>query len=374
MKHFKRSSTVRLIFLVLAGLGYREAFARTYDSYRSDYPKGAFCSAIAGACASDDDLENSFFQNPSALTSKGPDWNFDGDFQDSSNLEPGVRKSKDISEQNFMGGIGWGGEQWGIGLSFTGRNTRVIGTTAVQSSGGTRQVFATTARANSLQFNLPVSYRVSSHLSVGASLIVSSFSENLSADPSAGTFISSNNDRPRVGVSVGFIESLNANWRVGSWFRSAIANRTQLSVDSDAVSPPVHSQEEFLVNNPWILATGASWMPWADSRTLLFDVDVIGKTSQGDLLGYYAPQSGGNLTPKGRRITFEPRLGYRMPYAHEARGTIHTGLYYEPSRRPEFGGRVHVTGGLSYHVLSWLELMAGADVSRDFFQFFLTFR
>ena len=113
---------------------------------------------------------------------------------------------------------------------------------------------------------------------------------------------------------------------------------------------------------------------------------MIGQTFNGYELTYdtFATASGDRLLiQKGRSISFELRLGYRQhlpPFLNPfspviaERTTLHLGTYFEPPRRDGFSGRVHGTGGLSYSIPNFLELMGGADVASDYVQVFFTFR
>ena len=69
----------------------------------------------------------------------------------------------------------------------------------------------------------------------------------------------------------------------------------------------------------------------------------------------------------------EPRLGYRMPYGSENKGTLFFGTYLETTRWESLPSRIHGTGGVAYKTFEWIELMVGADVATNFFQLFLTF-
>ena len=86
--------------------------ARYYDLYRADYTKGSYCSAIGGACASDIDFDNSFFQNSASLTAGGADFDYDYDYIEGNNLEPGMKGANSVSETSFMFAIAYSKRNW----------------------------------------------------------------------------------------------------------------------------------------------------------------------------------------------------------------------------------------------------------------------
>ncbi len=348
------------------------AQARVYDLYRADYPKGAFCSAIAGACASDPTLENAFFQNPAALTASGnADWDFDGDYNSSSSLEPGMKSQNETWEDQFMGGFGWSNGEWGIGIGFAGIQDNVDANVTLTDDVGFTHNFPLSSHSTSLEIHLPVSYRLGK-FSLGAALVANSF--KFSIDPGLNSL------DVRMGFILGVTEQPLPNFRWGAWWKSPVTNYVNTGFDVPAFGNTLVYNEDLAIHHPWILATGASYMPWYDARTVYFDIDTIGTTDHGYLLTYdtYSSTNLGRKTlrKKGRHVAFEPRLGYRMPWPWPAnnKGTLHFGSYLETSRWEGLPDRLHYTSGISYQVLNWLELMGGIDVAKDFTQLFLTFR
>ena len=354
----------------------KTSFARVYDMYRADYPKGAFCSVIAGACASDPTLANAFFQNPAAITADHKvNWDFDGDYTQSANLEPGMKGSNTVSESQLMGGVAYGFDNWGIGFSFSGRlNSVKSSVSVIDDQDLTRQVGVKT-EADTFEFNVPFSRAIDSNLSVGASLFATLYAQGITVADATDSV--SNNSGLSFGLSLGVLRQFNSRFRVGSWFRSPVTNYNSIQISDAKSGTTLNYSEDFALHHPWILATGISFMPWEDQRTFFFDLDLIGPTLNGNLLTYDTFSSSLedlNVRQKGRSMVIEPRLGFRTPWYLDPRGMIHAGTYFETSRWEGFMDRLHVTAGFSYNALSWLELMAGVDVAKDFFQLFLTFR
>jgi hypothetical protein len=360
-----------LVFVFSIFVFSQESNARVYDLYRADYPKGAFCSVIAGACTSDTHLESAFFQNPASLTAEGSlehdgAYGFDGDYNRSDNLEPGMKGNNNVNESQFMGGLGYRKDRWGVGLGIFGHQENVNSQVTVVDSQNLTHNFGLQTSATIIEFNLPLAYRISDSLSLGFSLYGTSYSE--AANPASGL---------NFGFTLGAIDLVNSQWTIGSWFRSPVTNYTTIQLDTQAYSTTLQYEEDFALHSPWIFANGVSFKPWNDTREFLFDLDVIGNTYQGYLLTYdtFSTAVGDSrLRAKGRNVVAEPRLGYRMPYANENKGTLFFGSYLETSRWDGLPSRIHGTGGIAYKTLDWLELMVGADVASSFFQLFLTFR
>ena len=354
------------------------AWARSYDLYRADYPKGAFCEAIGGACSADPDLENAFFQNPSALTAREPDWNFDGDYNASSNLEPGMKGANDVSDSRFMAGVGWGGERWGLGFGISGRQSRVRSTATVIDAQALSHEVDLSTQSTLIEIHIPFSWKVSEDLSLGIALWAKSFAHSNSvnggpADPgSADTFSA-------IGFILGFNQRLSSRFRVGSWLRSDLTQSQSIRLSSQALGSSQDYVEGLELHSPWILGNGVAASPWEDARTFFFDLDLIGPTRDGFQLTYdtfanEAAGGAGRLRHKGRSISFEPRIGYRTPAPGLPLTTLHVGAFYEDPRWEGLSGRFHGTGGVSYKVLRWLEVMGGFDVSSNYTNFFVTFR
>lgn len=364
-----------LVFFTL--FGSTNVHARVYDLYRADYPKGAFCSAIGGACASDVDPEDAFFQNPAALTAGEPDFSFDGDYTPSGNLEPGMKQNNDVSESQYMAGLGWSGEDFGIGGSITGRRDQVNSNVSVIDEQGLTQKFPLSSDALQLMVNIPLSFRISRSLSFGVALNGFSYSQTMSSSGGQRASSASPDAMFRLGFTVGMVGKMGKKFRIGSWFKSPITAYSSLDFQSDAYGNTLNYHEDMALRMPWIWAGGISYMPWGDERTILFDADVVGDTPGGYLLGYdtFATATGNSsIVQKGTHVVIEPRLGMRMPWSHGSPTTVLLGTYYETSRYQAIAGREHFTAGVAYKATNWIELMLGGDFSRDFSQVFFTFR
>lgn len=353
------------------------AQARVYDLYRADYPKGAFCSAIGGACAADLDLENGFFQNPAALIGHPQDWNFDGDYSPSGNVEPGAQQQNDFKEGQYMFGAGWAGERFAAAISVTGRHDTVTSNASLINEQGLTQKFPLTTDATTLKFSLPFAYLIEQGFSVGIAFNVFTFNQSMITASRARATASTPDGALHFGFTVGLQKKLSERLSLGSWFKSPMTAYSTLDFHTQALGNQLDFSEEMAIHDPWIWALGFSFTPWSDERTLFLDANIIGNTDSGYLLAYdaFTAANGDNaLIPKGRNIVVEPHLGYRTPLSFGPHMTLHSGLYYETSRYADRGGRPHVTGGLSSKALSWIEVMAGADVGQDFTQIFFTFR
>ncbi len=354
------------------------AWARNYDLYRADYPKGAFCEAIGGACSADPDLENALFQNPSALTAREQEWVFDLDYNASSNLEPGMKGLNDVSDSRFMLGAGWGGGRWGLGFGISGRQSRVRSTATVVDSQSLTHTVDFFSQSTLIEVHVPLSLRLSEDLSVGFAFWGKSFAHSNSingggADPGAADTLSS------IGIMLGCNQKLSSRLRIGSWLRSGLTQSQTIRLSGRALGSLQDYVEDLELHSPWILGNGVAINPWEDDRTFFFDLDLIGPTRDGYQLTYdtfvnEALGSAGRLRGKGRSLSFEPRMGYRTPAPSLPGVSLHVGAFYEDPRWEGLSGRFHGTGGVSYKVLKWLEIMGGFDVSSNYSNFFLTFR
>ena len=353
------------------------ATARSYDMYRADFEKGAFCSAIGGACASDDDLENGFFQNPAALAVHEHYWNFDGDYAASSNLEPGMKVTQEAKEARFMFGAGFSRENWGYGFSITSRKDQSGSALPVHDRNGNPGT-TSLAMKNSLSlFNLAAGHKLTSRLFAGVGLTAMFFDQDLGLSSPAAINSGRRGAFPALAVTIGVIDAGSKSFRAGSWLRTSLVFHNKVRLASGSFSQPVDYRENMAVRLPWMLASGISYMPWADARTIFFDVNVIGNTPAGYQLtddAFAGVLSDRRLRSKGRTVSLEPRLGYRTPWSAKSRVTLLTGGYYETGRWDGLPGRLHFTGGAALRTFTWLELMGGFDVAKNFFQLFLTFR
>ncbi len=365
---------------VVVILASSSAHARVYDLYRSDAPKGAFCSAIAGACSADPELENGFYQNPASLTAGAAKWNFDLDYDGSGNLEPGSKGENSIQESTFSGGIGGSWENWGIGLGFVQKRTEVDSTVAVTDSLGLVQKFPLSSTSSSLDLLVPISRRVNSRLSVGMGVSASIWSLSLVGGNGSRAQVTRDSAPIRWGFRVGtYFHEPASSWSFGSWLRLPSTRYSHVVFDTQAYSNSLHYEEDVARHDPWVWATGARWTPWRDGKFFLLDLKFIGPTTDGYLLTYdtFATAFGeSQLRAKGRSIVVEPRAGFQIPthFRSGRKSTLLLGSFLESSRREGLGSRVHFTGGLSYEAISGFEFMIGGDIAKDFAQLFITFR
>jgi hypothetical protein len=351
--------------------------ARTYDIYRSDYPKGAFCAVIAGACASDNDQESAYFQNPASLTAGPPDFSFDGDFDQSSNIEPGMKGTNEVTESSYMGGLAVVGKKWGMGLAFDGRKDTVKSNTTISDQNDVARNVLLTSSASTWFFHVPFAWRVSQSTSLGITLTGMYFTENFAASTGETSHTQRLNSLPHISLTVGGIFSSSKFFRVGTWLRTPLLDYNKLDIQFRSFGYTLDYSENLALYYPWIWATGLSVMPWQDEKTLLVDVDVVGSTDRGYLLSYDSFSAAVNdtrLKAKGNTIAFEPRLGYRSPWRRRSKGSYLFGTFLEPARTAGVDSRLHLTGGLAYNVGNFLEFLAGVDAAKGFFKFYLSFR
>lgn len=372
----------RLLIFIFIAASSSLAQARVYDIYRADYTKGPFCSTIAGACASDVDFDSSFFQNPASLEAGRENWDYDYDFNKKNSLEPGAQKDNEAEESTFMAGFIWAGEKWGAGLSFTIQNDNVQSKASLTDDQGRSQAINVSAQASTYIFTAPLAYKYSNKLSFGTA--VSFLYQNHNIDV-AGVNSSSKpfSNLPTPSFTMGTIYKYSENLRLGSWFRTTSSYGYSMNLDFQSFGNQLTYKEDINLVFPWMLAIGASYMPFEDERTLFMDVDVVGATTNSYLMSYDTFTNlvnDKNLVKKGRNIVAEPRLGWRSAFGRESKATYSLGLYYENSRWEGEDGRMHCTGGVSYKwplqflIFDGVELMVGIDAARDFYQFFLTYR
>lgn len=361
--------------------------ARYYDLYRADYTKGSYCSAIGGACASDIDFDNSFFQNPASLTAGGADFDYDYDYIEGNNLEPGMKGANSVSETSFMFAIAYSKRNWGIGLSVSEQRDEVDATTSLIDDQGATQLLRTISTANTWVINIPLSYRITRQFHFGAAL-VTMFQHQEVKPEGTDTFSSTAaaQSGPSFGASLGSIYEFSPFSRFGIWARTPITYYLTQDISTAAFGSKIDYHEDIGLNLPLLCAAGYSFNPWEDKAVFMFDLNYVGVTRDGNLLSFdtfssETSQAGNRkVIAKGRKPVVEPRMGLRTPWWHGSNGTLMLGSYYENSRWENYRGRPHLTGGLAYklpfHVplLDEVELMAGFDVAKDYQQIFLTYR
>ncbi len=357
------------------------SYSDYYDIYRADYPKGAFCAAIAGSCASDNDPENSFFQNPAAIAPLSVEegyFIFDGDFNPGGNLEPGMNTGGEISETTFMGGFGYFETTWGAGLAFQGRMASLSTNATLKSTLGEQKISSTT-ESSTLLINFPFAVKLTSSLSAGASIYITRYSETLGLE-GATAKTSDYHKIPTLGFSLGLL----CDWktfRYGSWFRSANSYWVVQEFSLNRLGNNISTSEIIGLHLPWVWSNGISLLPFDDEKTILFDLDLIGMTSEGfqRTLDVFATSDSVSFRKKGRYLTLEPHLAWRSPWWHGSKGTYYLGSYYETPRWEGLSGRLHGTAGISYKignvpVLSSIETIAAVDLANDYFSLIFSFR
>ena len=367
-----------ILLLLLQAFTLEKASARAYDQYRSDYVKGAFCTAIAGACAADDDQESAYFQNPAALTAGPPDFSFDGDFNRSGNLEPGMKDKNDITESVYMGGFAIVGEKFGMGLAATGRVDSVHSKTILIDENESQKYVDLNSSATTITVNIPMSWRISSKLSFGVSIMALYYKETFEASTGESSSTTRLYPIPRPAFTVGAIYQPNPNFRFGSWMRTPLIEYSRLAISFHSLSNRIDYQEDLALVTPWMWSSGVAYMPFGlGSCVLSFDINIIGTTPDGYLLGYdtfTAAVNDSTLKDKGHSIALEPRLGFKTPLWKGARTSLLTGTFLEAARTESERSRVHVTGGVAQKLGDIFEFLAGVDVSRNFFSFYISFR
>lgn len=354
------------------------AEARVYDIYRADYVKGAFCSVIGGACASDSDFDSAFYQNPAALTATEANWDYDWDFAENNSVEPQMDKQNQVQENVYSGAFAWAGDKWGLGLSVAYQSDHVESHASVTDDNGNSQGVDLTTDASTYFINIPAGYRVSREWSVGAGVSFIFHDEKFETSGTSGeASVKGLKPSPGVGIFFGALYMPSPSIRFGTWFKSAMSYFEQINIHLSSVGNTIDYTEQAQLHVPWIWSTGMSWMPWEDQKTLLFDLAAVGWTYQGYLLNYdnfAGAIKAEKLISKGHKVTVEPRLGWRSPWWTGSKGTYMVGSYLEPSRTEGYNDRLHGTLGVSYSLATYFELMVGVDVSRDFAQIFITYR
>jgi len=348
------------------------ALARDYDTYRSDYFKGAFCTAIGGACAADNDLVSGLFQNPAALATGEPDWDFDGDYASRDIAEQGVNGTSGAVDSSAVGGIGYSTGRWGAGLAFIWRRSSVNSPTTLVEDNGKTINTTLYGNAYSAQIRLPVAYHFDNGGSVGITFSLNRQDQRLDLiDPSEA--VQNQPSSTELRFTVGGLMPISEKIRLGTWFRSGVTLADYIAFTSTSTGF-VSYKETFSQHAPWIWALGAAYEA-SPSWTLYAENDLIGNTPQGYLFTYSnfsASPPASALVEKGRSVVFEPHAGARHSF-NEKLG-IHFGSYFENSRWEKVNGRIHGTAGVSYQFGKLVEVIAGADVARSYTQLFFTFR
>ncbi|MGZ3651963.1 MAG: hypothetical protein ACXVB9_10980 [Bdellovibrionota bacterium] len=363
-----------LIFLSIF-FGSQFAHGRIYDLYRSDRRfKGAFCTAIGGACAADNDIVTGIFENPAALATGESDWDFDGDYSAKSNLEPGMKSSTDLTETSGVIGVSYTNGKVGAGMAFARQIDSADTNLTLFDDAGLPKTVKVSNHATYMQIRAPLAYQLSEALSVGAGLSLSSHGQEYSIASSAQQ-PDSDSSRLTLGLSLGALYSYSPRLRFGTWiwFPTTLYETVNLSVTSLATT--VNYREDMALYYPWVWAIGAQ-ITNGDSNLLFAELDVIGASSNAYLLSYDTLSAALNdsaLTPKGRHLVVEPHMGSRWRIGGD--GTrIHAGAYYETSRWEGLPGRLHGTGGVSFEAFHIAEVIGGIDVAQKYQQLIFTFR
>ncbi len=350
------------------------AMARVYDLYRSDRRfKGAFCTAIGGACAADADIITGVFENPAALATGESNWDFDGDYSNKSHLEPGMKLSNDVSETSGVVGASFSTGKFGIGMAFARQVIDVQTDLKIYSHLGLPKTTRVTNKATLTQFRLPLGLQVNSRLSFGIGFSVSSHHQELSLS-TAPQDINEASSPLSMSATIGALYQLLPSLRLGSWIRFPSTIYESIAFTSQSPGTSITYREDLALHYPWIWAMGTQ-LNLNSRNTLFFEADTIGTTENGYLLSYdtiSAALSDSSLRAKGRWIVLEPHIGYR--YGLSEKTKLHLGTYYETSRWVGLPGRLHGTGGVSYLAFELVDLIAGIDIANGYGQFIFTFR
>ena len=361
-----------LFFLLL--LASSSAQAREYDLYRPDWRfKGGFCSAIGGACAADEDLVTGIFENPAALTNGDENWDFDGDYSQRVNLEPGTGDRTNRNESVGILGLGYSTGRFGFGGAVAARVENVDGDLTVTDAAGTSQTLRAHDRIATLQVRLPFAYQLTTALSLGATVSFNHRREYISEignDEPSDTAVSGLS----VGLTLGAQYAYSPRLRFGTWFRFPTHLYESVLLTTKAPAPVINYREDVGLHNPWIWALGTQ-VSVGEASQLYGEADFIGATRdafQYAFTRYTAEQSADGLRRKGRRVAVEPHLGYRTSLGKSFR--LHLGTFYETSRSDGIAARVHGSAGVSFEVFKLFDLIVGIDVARKYSQLILTFR
>jgi hypothetical protein len=362
-----------LPLLALLALLSAPAQARDYDTYRADYFKGAFCSAIGGACVADNDIISGLFQNPAALATGEPTWDFDGDYSSRGLAEPGtVNGNYGAVDSSAVGGAAYSTGKFGGGFSIVWRRANVDSPTMITEDSGKRISTRLYGNTYLTQFRIPLAYHFESGASVGITLVFNHQHEELNLADSAQV-LQTQPSTNKLRIALGGLYPASPDLRLGSWFRIPVSLANYVAFASPATGF-ISYKEDFTQHAPWIWGVGGAYQA-SRSWTLYAENDLIGPTPEGYLFSYAiftADSSSKALIEKGRSIAFEPHIGARHQINQKLH--LHMGGYYENARWENISGRVHATGGVSYQIGNFVEVIAGADVARRFTQLFFTFR
>lgn len=362
---------ILLIFLIFAN---SLAEARIYDLYRSDRRfKGAFCTAIGGACAADDDLVTGIFENPASLATGRADWDIDGDYATKSNLEPGMKDSVDRDERSAVLGASYSTGKFGLGGAFALQSDSVDSDLTVYDDSGLPKRARVHTNATLLQFRVPMAFQVSDALSLGFSVSASRHAQELLLTNS-GANSDNGHSAFTVGVALGALYSYSPRLRFGSWFRLPTTLFETLTFSATSLATTINYREELALHYPWVWAFGTQWR-LGDSTFLFGELDVIGPTRHAYLFSFDTLSSFVNdaaLTPKGRDVALEPHVGLRTPISGDTR--LHVGSYYEAPRTAGVSARVHGTAGISFSAFHLCDVIGGIDIASRYKQFIFTFR
>ena len=361
------------ILFILSGT----ANARTYDGYRADYPKGAFCSAMGGACAADVDPENAYFQNPASLAASELGVAFDGDYNGSANLEPGMKAKNTVSESSYMGGISYSWKSFGIGFSVDGRTDVVQSQASLLDDQGKTQVLNLKDTSTRIELKIPIAVHIAQKWTFGFSLTGLVYSESISLSGNSSASVAKLDKNLSQAFSIGTIYSASNAWSFGSWFKTPLTYFENITIHTETFGNTLDYNEDIALRVPWVWSTGLRWSPGPRGRYLFFDLDLIGATQDGFLLTYdtfAGAVADRGLSRKGKTISIEPHLGFTSPWTSSSRGTYLLGSYYENGRTQGYSGRLHGTAGIAYDLKNWVQGLIGMDIASDFFQLLVTVR
>jgi hypothetical protein len=227
--------------------------------------------------------------------------------------------------------------------------------------------------------HLTVSRRIAEEWVAGTGIRLSRF--GLSAD-----------DQPSLIELIGSALEGGLIWMPKAWnlrlgMSGALA-ATADEVKGEGCSDPLDCQGFIIpgrVVAPWQLGAGAAWRwadspwhrpvrtPWRDERAVLMAIDVVvtGAVDGGHGIERYVQAH--ELQPSGRGLALSARTGLDYEWL-PGRLRVRAGTYWEPSRFPGVGGRVHLTGGFDLRVWQFqlwsrprrVRLSFTADVARRY--------
>jgi hypothetical protein len=276
-----------------------------------------------------------------------------------------------VSETAAVAGYGYSWGKWGLGLGVTFQQTKTASDLTAYDSSGNPIATGLEVKARTVQYRLPVAYQLDDRLSLGATITLTYYHQDLDLKGSDPYVVSP--ARTKLGLSLGALYSATNRLRLGSWLKLPMVIYEPLRFSTTLSSALVSYSEDMELKSPWILATGAQYLA-SPSWQLYLEGDVIGATPHGYLLAYNSFNSAvtdATLIDKGRKIVLEPHWGTRIGLTKKVR--MHLGGYYETSRWEDLPGRLHSTGGISYDTPIF-EFIAGLDVAKKYTQLVFTFR